>query len=198
MSTIPYSYSKTDDHRPNEPSVLEQLARNHISSGQPVRLSDSGSVSVQHKSNAYAEPESDLNQLSQDRERFPFIASIETPSLDDLNDHENEYSVRANKPKTIKRRRKVVKQRRRGGYGGRRRSARKVDSEEQLPFTPRERQQHNKETMERKKRHEKVERRGRFESRSSKDYSSTPSKENLIYHSPTSYSYSSFHLGSSS
>ena len=54
------------------------------------------------------------------------------------------------------------------------------------------------ETIERKKRDEEVERRGRFESRSTKDLFSNPLKVNVIYHSPTSYSYSSFRLGSSS
>ena len=63
MSTIPFSYVKTEDHRAADPSVLEQLARNHISSGQPVRLSDSGSVSVQHKSNEYAEADTQINQV---------------------------------------------------------------------------------------------------------------------------------------
>ena len=53
-------------------------------------------------------------------------------------------SLKAKKSKAIKRRRKVVKQRRRGGYGGRRRTARKADSGDELPFTPRERQQYIK------------------------------------------------------
>ena len=53
-------------------------------------------------------------------------------------------SVKAKKSKAIKRRRKVVKQRRIGGYGGRRRTARKADSGDGLPFTPRERQQYIK------------------------------------------------------
>ena len=38
----------------------------------------------------------------------------------------------------------MVKQRRRNGYGGRRRTTRKVTSDENLPFTPRERQQYIK------------------------------------------------------
>ena len=52
--------------------------------------------------------------------------------------------MKEKKSKAIKRRRKVVKTRRRGGYGGRRRTARKVESDEELPFTPRERQQYIK------------------------------------------------------
>jgi len=119
-------------------------------------------------------------------------------SSDDFKDHDNEYSLKAKKSKAIKRRRKVVKQRRRGGYGGgRRRTARKVgSSEESLPFTPKEKQQYIKDTIERKKRHEQVERRHRLTS----NFKSIapPSKENIVYHSPNSYSYASFKLGASS
>lgn len=50
-------------------------------------------------------------------------------------------------------------------------------------------------TIERKKRDEEIERRHRFSANFAKEHSS---KENLIQHSPSSYSYSSFHLGSSS
>ena len=66
MSTIPFSYVKTNDYRQEEPSVLEQLARNHIHEGHPIRLSDTGSVSVQHKSSSssYAEPEYRPTQVS--------------------------------------------------------------------------------------------------------------------------------------
>ena len=64
MSTIPFSYVKSDNYRQEEPSVLEQLARNHIQEGHPVRLSDTGSVSVQQKSSAYTEPAHHPNQVS--------------------------------------------------------------------------------------------------------------------------------------
>ena len=59
MSTIPYSYVKSDSYEPNEPSVLEQLARSHITGGEPIRLSSSGSVSSHQHTNSYAEPKSD-------------------------------------------------------------------------------------------------------------------------------------------
>ena len=56
QSTIPFSYVKTDDYR--EPSVLEQLARNHISGGgHPIRLSNTGSVSADQKPSSFEEPE---------------------------------------------------------------------------------------------------------------------------------------------
>ena len=45
MSTIPFSFHQKDDYREHEPSVLEQLARSHVNEGNPIRLSDSGSVS---------------------------------------------------------------------------------------------------------------------------------------------------------
>jgi len=63
MSTIPFSYHKKDDYRQNEPSVLEQLARGHVNDGHPIRLSDSGSVSVQQRPNAYVESVSHPNQV---------------------------------------------------------------------------------------------------------------------------------------
>ena len=59
MSTIPYSYVKSDSYEPKEPSVLEQLARSHITGGEPIRLSNSGSVSSHQHTNSYAEPKSD-------------------------------------------------------------------------------------------------------------------------------------------
>ena len=45
MSTIPFSFHQRDDYRQHEPSVLEQLARSHVTDGNPIRLSDSGSIS---------------------------------------------------------------------------------------------------------------------------------------------------------
>ena len=45
MSTIPFSFHQEDDYRQHEPSVLEQLARSHVNDGNPIRLSDTGSVS---------------------------------------------------------------------------------------------------------------------------------------------------------
>ena len=63
MSTIPFSYHKTDEYLPNEPSVLEQLARDHVNDGHPIRLSNTGSVSVQQRPNAYVESVSHPSQV---------------------------------------------------------------------------------------------------------------------------------------
>ena len=64
MSTIPFSYHKTDDYRQSEPSVLEQLARNHVNEGHPIRLSDTGSVSPQQRPIGYAGPEPHPTQVN--------------------------------------------------------------------------------------------------------------------------------------
>ena len=56
QSTLPFTYVPKDDYHQREPSVLEQLARNHVHNGKPIRLSDTGSVSAQPKPSAYASP----------------------------------------------------------------------------------------------------------------------------------------------
>ena len=53
-------------------------------------------------------------------------------------------SKKGKKIKAIKRRRKVVRQRRPGGYENQRRTARKVEDDDVLPFTPKQKQKYIK------------------------------------------------------
>ena len=53
-------------------------------------------------------------------------------------------SKKGKKIKAIKRRRKVVRQRRPGGYENQRRTARKVENDDVLPFTPKQKQKYIK------------------------------------------------------
>ena len=72
MSTIPFSFHQRDDYRQQEPSVLEQLARSHVTDGNPIRLSNTGSVSSnQEIPTGYSESNSHSEVLSIEPEYTP-------------------------------------------------------------------------------------------------------------------------------